>query len=254
MSNDKLLDKLAKMVAARDGEAAIGNEEAADAFASAISRMLLEHDLSMEEVTYRASVDSDPVIEVVSDLPKYGAEHKKARVGWQEALAATVADAHLCKFIIYRGSNRICFVGTKSHATVAEYAYGTLVAATEKMSWSAYNKMFYGLKGRGEDVSACRGFRAAWLTAFVSRIAARFAEVKRQAVANAAPGMGLMRISQSLAKADAFLKTKKLSRTRAASMGHGGNAEGARQGREAADKIELNRRGVGTTEMKRIHG
>ncbi len=244
MSNNKLLDKLAKMVASRDGEAKIGNEAAAEAFATAINRLLLDHDLSMEEVQYRATVDTDPVIELDVDYKKYGGDAKKARVGWQEALAHMVADAHMCKLLVYRGSNVVRFVGTKSHATVAEYAHGTLSAAVEKLSWDAYNTYFYGLKGRGEDVRQCRGFRAAWLSAFIARLKVRFAEAKRNAVAAAEPGVGLMRISQSLAKAQAHIDGMKLRMSKGARMDRAYNREGARQGKEAADKIALDRRGV----------
>lgn len=42
----KVLDRLVKMQRQRDSEAQIGNSEAAEAFAVAINRMLLEHELN----------------------------------------------------------------------------------------------------------------------------------------------------------------------------------------------------------------
>lgn len=241
MANDKLLDKLAKMVKARDGEAAIGNEAAAEAFAQAINKMLLDHDLSMTDVEHRASIDDDPIIELWVDLKKFGAEEKKSRIGWQEALAHVVANAHLCKFLVIRGSNRIVFVGTKAHVAVAEYSYGTLVAATEKMSWVAYNKQFYG---KGAEFA--RGFRASWLSAFVLRIAERLEEMKRKAVAETGnSGTALMRINQSLVKADTYLKNKNVGMSKGAKMSGRFNAEGRAAGRRAADEVRLGQAGIG---------
>jgi hypothetical protein len=245
MTSDKLLGKLAKMVAARDGEAAIGNEAAADAFASAINRLLLDHDLTMAEVDFAASVKEDPIVELHADLAKFGVDRKKARVGWQEALARVVATAHMCKFMVIMGSNAIIFVGTKEHATVAEYAYGTLVAATEKMSWKAYNKMFYGLKNNGGDVREARGYRAAWLSSFVNRMEQRFREAQMGAFASVAPGVGLMRVNQSLAKAQSYLDGKKTKKSAAARMDHSWNRAGHADGKAAANAVPLDRRGVG---------
>lgn len=241
----KVLDKLGKLVAARDGEAAIGNEAAAEAFAAAVNRLLLEHDLSMSDVEHRASLKDDDVVHVDADLARYGIDPKRTRVAWQEQLAAIVADAHMCAVLVSPRTNRLTFVGTRSHASVAEYAYGTLAAATEAMSWKAYNKEFYGLKNRGEDVRLARGYRAAWLAAFIRRIASRFEEVKRAAANEAAtvdPREALARIDRSKEKVkDALAGAKKAS---AIKLPNAPNARGWRDGRAAADAVELGRKGV----------
>jgi hypothetical protein len=247
MTQDKLLGKLAKMVAARDGEAAIGNEAAAEAFASAINRMLLDHDLTMAEVDFASAIKEEPIIELHVNLTNFGVDRKKVRIGWQEALARIVATAHLCKFMVVRGSNAIIFVGTKEHATVAEYAYGTLTAATESMSWKAYNKMFYGLQNNGGDVRECRGYRAAWLSGFVNRMEQRFREAQMGAFATVAPGVGLMRVNQSLAKAQDYLDGKKTKTSPAARMDNSWNRAGREDGKAAANAIPLDRRGVGSS-------
>lgn len=245
--NEKLLDKLGKLITAREGEAAIGNEAAAEAFAGAINRLLLAHDLSLSDVEHAARLKDDPIVEVKANLEKFGVDLKQARVGWQEAMAQIVAKAHLCEFLIARGANSVWFVGTREHVTVAEYAYGTLVAAVDKLSWDAYNKRFYGLKGRGEDVRLARGYRASWLAAFVVRIAERFKEAQMGAFANVAPGVGLMRINQSLAKAKAHVDAKFAGKPSipSARMDKARDRTGWADGKRAADSVPLDRRGMG---------
>lgn len=253
----KVLDKLVKMQDVRDGEAKLGNSEAAEAFAAAINRMLIENELAPSDIDYARGADRDPVIEVPVNLKQYGIESKKSRVAWQESLARVVAKAHLCKYLIQTGSNRIYFVGTRSHATVAEYAFGTLVPAADAMSEKARWDYRYELRRQagvksGERWSGVReiiGFREAWLDAFINRIGERFDEA-RQAVVVAAPegtSTALMRLDGALRKAQQYVDDKfASSKRRVAALNSTGrfHAEGRNQGRAAADRMTIGRKGV----------
>jgi hypothetical protein len=255
---EKVLARLVKMQASRDGEAVLGNSEAAEAFAAAINRMLLEHELSPSDIDYARATDKDPVIEIQAKLLTYGIDVKKQRIAWQESLARIVAKAHLCTFLIRRGSNEIFFVGTKSHATVAEYAYGTLVPAAEKMSTKA--KYAYGHEcfKRDGHWKGVNGFREAWLAAFIDRIGERFEEARRAAVATAPEGssVALMRLDGALIKARKYTDDKFQGRRGVSalnSMRVNSNLEGGRRGRAAADAMTIGRRGVsGASDRKRI--
>ena len=247
---EKVLARLVKMQAARDGEAKIGNAEAADAFATAINRMLIEHELQPSDVDYAQGTDRDPVIEVPVNLKAYSIVEKRTRIAWQETLARVVARAHLCTFLLRSGSNQIWFVGTKSHAVVAEYAYGTLVPAAVAMCNQAYHD--YGLEGSVDGRWRARepGFNEAWLHAFIERIAQRFNDARAAVVAEAPEGasVALVRLDGALVKVNAYIDDKFKKRRGAvvalASL-RSGNAEGARREREAADTIRIGRRGVG---------
>jgi hypothetical protein len=178
---DKVIDKLLKLQAARDGEAKIGNEAAAEAFAATINRLLLEHELNPTDLDYAKGGEDDPVIEIRVNRDKYQIEKMRVRIAWQEELARLVAHAHLCRFLIVPSTNIITFVGTRSHASVAEYAYGLLVPAATHMS----DKAAYAYRkecARAGEPKKANGFRGAWLDAFVQRIGQRFAEARQDTV------------------------------------------------------------------------
>jgi hypothetical protein len=256
MTTDKILDKLSKLKAAAEGEAKIGNTEAAEAFAGMINRMLLQHELSMTDIPLPA--EQDPIIEVTVDPRKHDMKFSRVRIGWQEALARIVAEAHLCKFLVTAGTNYITFVGTKSHATVAEYAYGVLAASADRMSIKARDE--YWRLYRNDPGFNSGNYRAAWINGFVSRIAERFAEARRAEVGNAdalarAAGQSstaLVRLSHALVRADDYIKNKvgmrKLAGTRMAS----GCAAGRMAGREAANKVALGRKGINENRIKQL--
>lgn len=245
---EKVVRKLVKLQKARDGEAALGNTAAAESFAAMINRMLLEHELHPSAIDYASATDNDPVIELPVNLKNYGHPEKKVRIAWEESLARIVAKAHLCTFLLRTGSNQIWFVGTKSHAIVAEYAYGTLLPVAARLADEEYYNYHMGLRREGKDIKLARGFRPAWLDAFVGRIAERFEEERRQAVADAPEGtsVALMRLDGALAKARKYVDDKFRGRGGAQALAGNGrqNAAGRAWGRAAADRMAIGRRGV----------
>jgi hypothetical protein len=251
---EKMIRKLVKMQAARDSEAKIGNLEAAETFAAAINRMLVEYELQPSDLDYARTQDDDPVVEVLVELQKYAIDKKRCRVAWQEALARIVAKSHLCTFLLRPGSNQIWFVGTKSHATVAEYVYGTLVPIANKMSISEKYKYGHECFARDGHWRGVNGFREAWLDAFVKRIAERFDDARKSAVAESvvdlpagSESVALMRLDGALVKVQKYIDDKFKSRRSSASplsRGRSTNAEGSKRGRAAADAMTIGRKGL----------
>lgn len=235
------------MQASRDGETAIGNSEAAEAFASAINSMLLKHELEESDITYAANRDDDPIVQLSVDLSRYRIEKKKQRIAWQEQLARIVAQAHLCRFLIYSGSNRIVFVGTHSHTTVAEYVYGTLVPAAKKLCAQAYQQ--YGMEDSPDGKWRARepGFNESWMSAFILRISERFDEARKTAITEIEVGgttQALIRLGGALIKAQQYIDDKFKGTAAPLQRIHGNHGEGRARGRAAADAITIGRRGV----------
>ena len=246
----KVLDKLIKLQASRNSEAELGNSEAAEAFASMINKMLIEYELNPSDIDYARATDKDPVIEMWVDFGAYKIEKKKARVAWMETLASSVANAHLCKILIQPGSANICFVGTKSHATVAEYVFGTMVPFIDKMSKKAEISYWHQTGcGRGRNNQAL-GYRAAWINAFITRIWERFAEARKAAVVVApCQSTALIRLDGALIKVQSYIDDKFSHRKAAKSANrlHGRysyHEDGLAAGRAAANNIALGKRGV----------
>lgn len=255
----KVIDRLVKMAASRDSEAKIGNADAAEAFAGAINKMLIEHELNPSDIDYARTSDNDPVLEMMVDLSKYRIEKKQTRIAWQESLARTVANAHLCTFLLRSGSNNIWFVGTRSHATVAEYVYGTLVPAAISMCDQAYHD--YGMESvatLGKWKAREPGFRESWMVAFIQRITERFDEARKSAVATAAanvPGgtnTALIRLDGQLVKVRQYIDNKFKSKRGASPLQRisATHAEGKARGRAAADAMTIGRRGVTTRTVR----
>lgn len=262
---DKILKKLVKIQTQRDDAArraqgtgadaeAAANE--AQAFAGMINKMLIENELNPTDIDYARANDNDPVIELLVQNDHYGIKKTKVRVAWQETLASGVARAHLCTMLIAPGTNYIYFVGTRSHATVAEYVYGTMVPLIEKMSKRAEVAYWHATGcGRGANNKAL-GYRAAWIDAFIQRIWERFDEARRAAMqeylakAGTSTETGLMRLDGALMKARKYVQDKFSSRPAAARTAgmlrhRGGRHEhGRAAGRAAADAIVLGRRGL----------
>lgn len=256
----KVIDRLIKMQAVRQGEADLGNEEAAEAFAAAINRMMIDYELSPSDLDYARALDDDPVVEVPVQLGIYSIPRMKTRIAWQESLAQMVAKAHLCKILVRGTSNDIWFVGTRSHAMVAEYVYGTVVPAVATMSKKAETAYWKATGcGRGKDNKAL-GYRAAWISAFLARIRERFEEGRKAAVAECpSESTALLRLDGAMIKVQKYIDDKfseRAARRHIVGITHRSrdHADGMAHGRAAADKITLGRRGLttNTTEKKRL--
>jgi hypothetical protein len=251
MTTDKVLDKLSKLKAAREGEAALGNSAAAEAFAEAINRLLIQHELSEVDIPI-GGVKDEPIIEQQVDLKQFGIKYSRVRIGWQEALARIVAPAHLCRFLVHSGSNFITFVGTREHVAVAEYAYGVLASAADRMSMKAREDWWKDECG-GQHLES-GGFRASWLSGFIGRIGERFREARKVEVAQAVnSSTALMRLDNALTRVSKHIGEKYKSKVRAASTG-GNSAAGYRAGRAAADQMKLGQKGVGTSHQRSLKG
>jgi hypothetical protein len=259
---ERLLRKLVKLQTQREGEAKLGNTAAAEAFAAMINKMLIENELNPSDIDYARSTDNDPIVELPVNLEKYSIKKSKTRVAWQESLARIVAKGHLCSFLLQPGSNQLWFVGTKSHATVAEYVYGMLAPAAFKMSEEArrdfrnecrrkcnYTKM--------DGFEEAYGYREAWIEAFVTRIGERLDEVREAAmkeaearrVREAVPGgesTALMRLDGAMVKVSRYIDDKFKGKRGAHALRdkYRNNEAGASAGRAAADRMPIGRKGV----------
>lgn len=254
MTQEKILDKLAKLKASAESEAKIGNVAAAEAFASALNAMLLRHELSIEDVKLKA--EDDPIVEHLVDPRKHGLKFGRSRVGWQETLAGVVARNHFCKILVHTGTNYVTFVGTKTHVAVAEYAYGVLAGAADRMSFQARAEWWKTECGGAHIKSG--NYRASWLTGFIFRIDERLREARAREVAESnrlalAAGTGctaLVRLDGAMARVTNHMEKYK-RKASSVSVG-GGNWNAERAGRRAADAMKIGQKGVHGGSQKQI--
>lgn len=261
MTNPKILDKLTKIKAHMESAAKIGNEAEAQAFAAAMSRIMMEHEISMTDIEVSSRDASEPVESYYIDYNKYGKgeQPKKARVNWRESLAGIIADAHFCRILVHRKSSRITLVGRRSDCEVAEYMIITLTRLLEKMSNSEWGKEWRRMGGqeskeRNKEVRMeLSGFETAYRTAFIARLRHRY-ETERKTVKqeNTSNSMALVRIDKRIAEVNAHVESMKLGTSKALTSAKSQNALGWRRGTEAADRLNLGGKAVKTTERKQV--
>lgn len=271
MGREKLLEKLAKLKNAAQGEEAVGNTAAAELFAAKFQQMLLEHDLKASDVEFAAERREQPVGEHRIDYEKYpDIKLKRARVQWQEDLAFIIAKAHFCDILVYKQSSRITLVGSKDHCEVAEYMIMTLTRMADELANREYSIFStqcvkecvycgrekkacqcsqYGGKFK-PNWAKCRGFRPSFLLAFVNTLNRRFSEQKRQATSSST---ALVRVNSMEHAVKSYIEEKYKGKTATALSNNSSmNVYGIKAGRQRANEVNLQANAMKTTERKAI--
>lgn len=278
----KVLERIRKLKIAveagqQQGATTFSTEGEAQAFASLLQRLLLEHDLQMSDIEYE---EKDQTIEkhfVHFDDPEL---NRPRRVPWIEALAAILAPAFNCKMLVVSGSNAPCVVGRKNDTQIFDYMFVTLVRAADnfstreaktyrrkmKRTCSVCEHGYSWHENRNavldhamptvddpqypwdcaphifkNSLSEAHGFRRSWLNGFISRLKERLDEERKRVMEEAtAGGQALMRIDNALVKVQEFIDgNMKTRKVGGLSNKWHRNAEGDRQGRDMTNRMNL---------------
>jgi len=235
---EKILDKLKKLKAHAESAEKIGNTEEAEAFASMLNRLLLKHKLELTDVEFAAQEKEDPVTRRWIDYDEYPDLVKNVRIEWMTRLADVIARAHFCDIIVGHKTSRISLVGRGTDIEVAEYMIVTLQRAADRLADKETARYRWEVYKRDRSCAAARGFRKAFLQAFVERITQRYLEERRSYTQSTA----LVRINASeQAVKDHMRKLRDAGTTRlvVSHSTRADHAEGSRRGRELADSINL---------------
>lgn len=243
MTQEKLLDKLAKLKAMADSAKAIGSEAEAQAFAEKLQQMLLDHDLKMTDIEFSDRDRDEPIEERMIDYSKFpDVKVRGARVQWMETLAAVIAKAHFCQIMVLPNSSRLGLIGRASHIAVAEFMIVTLQRAAESIADKEYVRYFYECRDRG-DVTQARGFRAAFLMGFITRLKIRYGTTRELAASTGSTA--LVRLNKEEAALAAHLAARSGRNAKGLARRRVENAEGFRRGTAAADRVGLRSNAIG---------
>lgn len=256
-SQERLLEKLAKIKAMAEGAKAIGSEAEAQAFADMLNDLLVKHKIEMSDVEFanlerEEPVEREPWAETnarTKTLIDAGVRHRKNRVLWMERLAGVIARAHCCQTIVYSGSSTISLVGRRSDRAVADYMIVTLTRAAQDLAKHQLQKYRWEVYKRDGHCRAAQGFHAAFLQAFVMRLMERFDDRRRQREqAEGSTCTALVRIDKEQKAVDDFIKAAKEAKTlhnaaglRRVAEHHG---EGIKRGRASADAVSLDGKAI----------
>lgn len=240
---DKIIDRIRKLHAKAESAKEIGSFEEAAAFAAAVEKMLMKYKLSQSTLTFDEKEAEDPLGAHWLNWDKQeGMKTNKRRINWISALTMTVAEAHFCKLVFSRKSSNIIIFGREQDRAVCEYMCVMLVRLGIDLADKAYRKKRYETwkKGRLEEA---HGFREAFLFGYVTRLEERYAAMRAEEVKLHGPGVAIVvqRSSEEVEKyrdsqMDVQQKTTKIKAD---------HREGIDQGRAAAEKVNLNGKGVG---------
>jgi DNA-binding transcriptional MerR regulator len=115
-NNEVIISKIKKLLALSTSDNA---NEAAVAAAKA-QTLLIEYNISQDELEQFNDVKSEKVIEVKAD-----GKNKQRRSVWYDNLAYTVAKANLCNLLI--SGSGVIWIGKKTNIEVAQYIFDNLV-------------------------------------------------------------------------------------------------------------------------------
>lgn len=244
--DEKLIDRIRKMHAKAESAKQLGLEAEALAFASAVQKLLLKHNLEMSEVEAAAADKEDPVKAHWFYPQEFGFKAKKQRILWSEILARAIAKAHLCDMLPLEKSNTLFLIGTRQNRQAAEFMIVFLTRYAEEHSEKDYVRYFYECKAQG-DVTLARGYKAGWLMGFVKRVAERYEKDMKVVVAEAKSHnpYAMVRLTGMLAKVSEIREAAATGAgpgPRTPKLGDG-SGEGIRQGMDHGDKVQL--RGMG---------
>lgn len=209
----KILERIKKLVELARSEEKLGNIEAAATIAAKVQRMLLRHDLTMDDVEVAESDKEGYVMVTCTPPPHILRRH---RVGWQEDLAASIAEAHMCKSLVLQDSNVQVFAGKKQDAEVCDYMYMVLVTAAVQIADESYEatiNRLYANFGYPRDCGLLDnrlvGFKDAFYVGFVLAIGNRYMQTAKDIREEATKGgesVAMIRLTDQLVEIDRFLR------------------------------------------------
>ena len=103
---EKILEKLRKLIRLRDSAKKIGSEAEAEAAILAINRLLIEYNISLDEVDEKAVDDFSDIQE--SDRLDCSDPFRSI---WKHSLLSILAEHNFCKSYILSGSSKGIIVG-----------------------------------------------------------------------------------------------------------------------------------------------
>lgn len=241
MSNERIIEKIAKLKAHAESAQSIGNSEEAAAFAAAMQRLMDNYNLNMTEVELHNLNQTDPVVEVMYDAErwsKFGFKECNHRQSWSELLGGVVAQGYHCKVLLYRG-NRLSFIGRRSDAEIAEYLFLTLRRLAIQLVQRARTVHMIKAVDSGNYADMMKNFKSSFLLGFVMAISTRLREQQAQTLSEHKDNPGaLVRLNSADGEVAKYLSNLKLTKSRSLRLPQPNNSAW-KAGHEAGETVSL---------------
>lgn len=253
-TEQSILIKIKKLMEMERSAKEIGNPHEAAAFGARVQQMLRSYKLEMAEVQ-DIQLSMDEKIEVdreYFDWSEAGIEASKHRSHWLGALTVYVCEYNNCKTHGVRNSNSVAIIGTESSRAVVTWLLVTLSRYGKEAMEESYRKEYYKAKKTGDTdkVKAMKGYRRAFVTAYMNTIAQRMKEQFDADNAKACTERGLMVLNKEKQAVEDFMSTLQLNP--GAKFRGCRNYAGYKDGTEAGKKASVSCNGVNTTHKNKL--
>jgi hypothetical protein len=121
---EKIIDKLRKLLAHKESAEQIGSIQEAKTFAARISKLLSGYKLEMSDISNNQEVEENIEKEFV-DLESLGIPQTMRKDELLATLANIVAKANFCMVVSSHKSNRFYLIGKKTDKQIALYIFSS---------------------------------------------------------------------------------------------------------------------------------
>jgi tRNA nucleotidyltransferase/poly(A) polymerase len=236
VSQEKMIDKLKKLLKHKESAEAIGSMAEAEAFAARITALLSEYKLEMADIqeTEFREVEEDIEKEYV-DLDALGIGFTDRRDTLMSTLANIVAKANFCVVIGNGKGNGFMMIGKKTDRQIATYIFHVLYRYSREEAERQYRAQYYQHKLRGTTY-LMKGFKKSFLHGFNMAIAERLKKQEEDAQYTQAQGLVLYNQKEAVQK---WIK-QNLRTVQKQSAINVGNSNARQQGYSYGKSVSLN--------------
>lgn len=253
---DGLMSKLQKLKNLKEGAEAVGSTHEAENAAAMLTKLLLLHNLEMEDVEKAGIEAKVKMADVEYDLDE---KQAKTEAGWLEILVHAVAHHCMCKVLkkakMFNShaydQGRLIIIGDKTNVATVFYIVEQLIVKIDiacKGAWKQYD-------GDEKRNTFRRGFLRGAVAAIKRRLWLQEEEMKEEINMSSGkvPHSMAMVLANKRQEAEDYMMTKfkpRTVKTRASSLsGYGGYVEGMKAG----EKMDIHRGVGGNKETNKLN-
>lgn len=164
MDENKMIDKIKKLLAKSDSAKELGNTAEAETYAMKVQELLIQHNLEMADL--KEEEKSEIIMEVMDlkDIFNIG----KSEGPWITQLIGTLAMYNLCRIIIIgrMSGNKIYIFGEEHNIEVVKYMHDQIVTKVKKLSLKAWSE-YRGMEKRNTFL---RGYKSGVVIGITSKL------------------------------------------------------------------------------------
>lgn len=244
MSDDKIIDKISKLLAQAESAEQIGNADEAAAFSAKAAQLMTQYKIEMSDVEYAAYQSIEVVEKEMVDWSLFGLKNKYKRCSWSEILISGITKLFNCRQLIIPGSNRPILVGHRSNRRTAIAVAACLLRAAPGLCsyWRKFARkelIAWGLSDY-EVRTKLKGFNHSFYIGYASTIYKRCeeeVEARNRQLTGDCGERGLSIVSEA-DQVDQFINELDVKKGKTA-VSFKANGLGLNAGSEAGDRAQI---------------